>query len=53
MTCGRCGAEVIERFVGATRIRVHVNPRIDHPVVAPRKIAPLTESEHRLMDGNR
>jgi hypothetical protein len=53
MTCGRCGAEVIERFVGATRIRVHVNPRIDHPVVAPRKIAPMTPLEIAAREGDR
>lgn len=52
MICARCQGEVIQRFVGATPILVHVNRSIDHPVIV-RKVAPLTESEKRALAGDR
>lgn len=54
--CRRCSAEIFQRFVGATPIWTHGNRKdLDHPAVPVmvRKVAPLTESEKRLMDGNR
>jgi hypothetical protein len=51
--CGRCQGEVVERFVGTTRVLIHANRKIDHPVTAPRKVSPPSESEQRATWGDR
>jgi hypothetical protein len=43
----------LERFVGTTRVLIHANRKIDHPVTAPRKVSPPSESELRALHGDR
>jgi hypothetical protein len=53
-SCRRCKADIFQRYTGSTPVWTHGNRRdLDHPAVPLVKVAPITESERRLMDGNR